>query len=138
MSRETLHASCVSIGGKGVILMGESGNGKSDLALRLIDNGAHLVSDDYVDIREEDGVLFAFPPPSIRGMIEARGVGILNLDAVESIPLMLAVRLVPREAIERLPEPQFWGCLGVQLPLLSLHGFDRSTEAIIRLKMHGH
>jgi len=127
-----VHASCVCIGGKGVLLLGESGSGKSDLALRLIDGGATLVADDQVRVSLSDGQLSASAPDTIRGMIEARGIGILSVDYEDNIPLALAVKLVAREAVERLPETAFWSCHGMQLPLLSLHAFDKSTPAKIR------
>lgn len=127
-----LHASCVAVQEKGVLLMGESGSGKSDVALRLIDAGAQLVSDDQVHVDVREGLLFAWPPVQLEGLLEARGVGILHLPYRKKAPLLLAVRLVPREAVERLPEPAFFDCLGVKLPLLSLHAFDHSVCAKIR------
>jgi serine kinase of HPr protein (carbohydrate metabolism regulator) len=133
MSGVQLHATCVSIHGKGVVLLGDSGCGKSDLALRLIEGGAVLVADDRVEITRHEEHLLAAPPDRLRGLIEARGVDILTLPYLESAPLSLAVSLVPRESVERLPEPKFWSCLDLQLPLLSLHPFDGSTCAKIRL-----
>ncbi len=168
-----LHASCVSIAGKGVLLLGVSGSGKSDLALRLIDSGAILVADDRVDIASSPSpalagegrgggshalgmeacgttpsltlppagrgdMLIASPPASLSGKIESRGIGILTLPHQNETPLALAVALVGREEVERLPEGQFWGCLGLRLPLVSLYAFDASTPAKIRLYVqHG-
>ena len=77
--------------------------------------------------------LKASAPPRLSGLIEARGVGLLRLPAAKSAALVLAVKLAPRADIERLPEPSFFDCLGVKLPLLSLHAFDASTAAKIRL-----
>jgi HPr kinase/phosphorylase len=128
-----LHATCVSHGGKGVLLFGESGSGKSDLALRLIDEGAVLVGDDQVQVRRQNGALLASPSERIHGMIEARGIGILHLPHEKDAVVRLAVRLAGREEVERLPQPQFWSCLEVQVPLLSLHAFDISTAAKIRM-----
>ncbi len=130
-----LHASCISIGGRGVLLLGESGSGKSDVALRLIERGAILVSDDQVEIRAKDGALHAFAPKTIEGLLEARGVGILKVPCVQDIALALAVRLVAAEAVERMPEPQFFDCLGLQLPLLSLHAFEPSISAKIGMAL---
>lgn len=127
-----LHASSVAIGGKGVLLLGESGSGKSDLALRLIDSGAVLVADDRVDITLKDDVLVASPPQTLQGMIEARGIGILTMPHVSDACLLLAVKLVARGDVERLPESAFFDCLGAKLPLHSLHAFDESTAAKIR------
>ena len=86
----TLHASCVAIRGRGVLLTGPSGAGKSDLALRLIDRGAVLVGDDGVVIEARDGRLHARPGPNIEGQMEVRGLGILALPWEEA-PLALAI-----------------------------------------------
>jgi serine kinase of HPr protein (carbohydrate metabolism regulator) len=130
-----LHAACVSIGGKGVLLFGPSGSGKSDLALRLIDGGATLVSDDQVLLKKIDNSVYAFPPERIHGMLEARGIGIIRLPCVQDVTVNLAVKLVARAAVERMPPPQFFDCLGLQVPVLSLHAFDGSTPAKIRLQL---
>jgi serine kinase of HPr protein (carbohydrate metabolism regulator) len=128
-----IHATSVAIAGKGVIFMGPSGSGKSDLALRLIDQGAKLICDDYTQVTVEDEELLATQAPNISGLLEVRGAGLLNLPFASNVPLKLAVNLVQRDKIERLPEPQFFDCLGQKLPLLSLHSFDPSTPAKIRL-----
>jgi HPr kinase/phosphorylase len=127
-----LHASCVVIDGSGVLLLGESGSGKSDLALRLIDGGAQLLADDRVDVQCREGRLAASPPATIEGLLEIRGVGLLRLPFVAQAPLALAVELSKTPLNERLPERKFFDCLGVQLPLLSLHANDISTPAKIR------
>lgn len=128
-----LHGTCVSIDGKAVLLLGGSACGKSDLALRLIDGGATLVADDQVQVAKQDCLLLASPAQNIHGMLEARGVGILHLPYAKDVPVALAVRLVERNDTERMPEHEFFDCLGLQLPLLSLHAFDSSTPAKIRL-----
>jgi HPr kinase/phosphorylase len=128
-----MHASCVAIQNKAVLILGESGSGKSDLALRLIDRGAVLVADDQVVLRADNHQLFASPPEKISGMIEARGIGLLKLPYLSSIPVVFAVQLVSREQVERMPEPAFFDCLGIRLPLHSLYAFDESTACKIRL-----
>ncbi|MFZ9450406.1 MAG: HPr kinase/phosphorylase [Alphaproteobacteria bacterium] len=74
-----VHATCVAIDGAGILLRGPSGAGKSDLALRLVDGGAALVADDRVDLRRRGTCLVASPPAPLRGLVEARGVGILRV-----------------------------------------------------------
>ena len=69
LSSETVHASTVAIGGKAVLIGGPSGSGKSDLALRLIDRGAVLISDDYTIVRRTDAGLVANAPATIIAMI---------------------------------------------------------------------
>ena len=77
LSSETLHASCVAKDGRAILISGRSGSGKSDLALRLIDRGADLVSDDYTIVRRVGGKLVATAPENIRNKLEIRGLGIL-------------------------------------------------------------
>ena len=86
-----VHASCVAIGGRAVLLFGASGAGKSDLAFRLIDEGAALVSDDYTLVVEADGALLASAPANIAGRIEVRGVGLLAQAAVAQARVALLV-----------------------------------------------
>jgi hypothetical protein len=93
MSEVNIHASCVAIGRRGVLLLGKSGAGKSDLALRLIDQGATLVADDRSILFVEKGVLHARAPASIKGLLEIRGLGIVALPARAKVRIALAVRL---------------------------------------------
>jgi len=102
VSSETIHASCVAIDGLAVLLEGRSGEGKSDLALRLIDRGAKLVSDDYTICQREGRGLIAFPPPNIAGKIEVRGIGIIDMPWVERVPIVLIVGIL--ETPPRMPE----------------------------------
>ena len=77
--RQMLHGTAISIGGHGVLIMGESGSGKSDLALRLIDRGAILISDDVVFLETRDNAPILTVAPNIVGKIEVRGVGIFDV-----------------------------------------------------------
>ena len=80
-ARLLLHASAVALGGRAVLLRGASGAGKSDLTLRLIDEGAQLVADDQVELTADANgrMLIAAAPEAIAGMLEVRGIGILRL-----------------------------------------------------------
>ena len=69
LSSETVHASTVAIDGRAVLISGPSGSGKSDLALRLLDRGFSLVSDDQTHVRREGDRLIASPPPNIAGKL---------------------------------------------------------------------
>jgi serine kinase of HPr protein (carbohydrate metabolism regulator) len=103
LSSETVHATCVAIGDHAVLIEGRSGAGKSDLALRLIDRGARLVSDDYTLVmRDREGRLHARPPFNLAGRMEIRGIGIVEMDHVADIAVALMVVIV--ETPERLPE----------------------------------
>lgn len=128
-----VHATCVSLGGAGVLLRGPSGSGKSDLALRLIDGGAVLVADDQVSLEVRDGGLFARPPATIPGKLEVRGVGIVALPFDAEAPVRLTVDLVGPEAVERMPQAARCVCLGIDLPLLALAPFEASAVAKVRL-----
>ncbi len=102
----TIHASCVAVGGKAVLLLGKSGAGKSDLALRLIDDGGKLVADDACELFLRGGKLYARAPASIAGMIEIRGLGIVALPHVKNACVSLVVELEASAA--RLPERAFY------------------------------
>ncbi len=134
-----LHASCAALGGDAVILLGPPGSGKSDLVLRLIQDPAwRLVADDQVAITAEPGALRVAPPSPLRGLLEVRGIGIVaDLPVAEDPPpmLRLAVHLVPRPAVPRLPEPATWDCAGVGIPAVTLHGHDASAPAKIALAL---
>jgi HPr kinase/phosphorylase len=137
MKLHTIHASCVSVNNKAILLLGESGSGKSDLALRLIDRGAQLIADDYTDITANGNILTAAPPQKLEGLLEVRGIGILTLPFIRDIKVEMAINLIPRKEVERLPDEQFFdcqtffGCNQQKIPLLSLHAYDASTPAKI-------
>ncbi|HEY1125088.1 MAG TPA: HPr kinase/phosphatase C-terminal domain-containing protein [Sphingobium sp.] len=135
---KTIHATCVAIGGNGLLLMGTSGSGKSDLALRLIDRGAVLVSDDYTALTVVHGQLHASPPTNIAGLLEIRHIGIVNLPYVIDIPIALAIAL--DEKPERMPDqPAMIDLLGLSLPCMALAGPEASApiKAELALKRFG-
>ncbi len=101
---EIRHASCVAINGRAVLLIGPSGAGKSDLALRLIDRGAMLVSDDYTQLIRDGETILASPPDRIAGQIEIRGIGIVARPFVGSAPLAMIAML--SDKVERYPFDQ--------------------------------
>jgi len=84
-----LHATAVAFEGKGVLITGRSGSGKSSLALQLMAIGHTLIADDQTDVTRHADRLWASAPPSIKGMIEARGVGILHARLKSCWPLTL-------------------------------------------------
>ncbi len=127
------HATCIALAGKGVLLRGFSGAGKSDLALRLIDSGADLVADDQVLCHAEDGAVIASPPPAIAGLIEVRGLGLMRQDYLPHVEVALVVDLVAPHRIERLPTPAVCEIEGIELPLIELTPFEASAPAKLSL-----
>jgi serine kinase of HPr protein (carbohydrate metabolism regulator) len=127
--RETIHATTVAIDGKGVMILGDSGSGKSDLALRLIDRGAQLVADDYTEIRRENDTLMADAPLTIRARIEVRGLGIVPSPHVDGVPITLAVRL--GAGVERMPERTREAFAGVAVRVLTLDPRPASAPIIV-------
>lgn len=127
-----IHATCIDVAGRGVLLRGPSGSGKSDLALRLIDGGAGLVADDQVELQVQDGRLVAAPPAVLAGLLEVRGLGIVRLPFAAS-PVRLVVDLVAVPEMERLPEADRCAYLGLSLPLVRLAPFEPSATAKVRL-----
>ncbi len=124
-----IHATCVSFSGKGVLLLGDSGSGKSDLALRLITSfGAVLVADDRVDINITNGRAIASAPENIKGLLEVRNIGIVKYPTVEDTEIKLAVKLslAPQE---RLPEKSFYDIGGIKVPLFIINPFETSSPA---------
>jgi serine kinase of HPr protein (carbohydrate metabolism regulator) len=135
MTVKLVHGTCISIAGRGVLLRGPSGSGKSDLALRLIESGARLVADDQVSVRVMRGRLVAGAPQNLRGLIEVRGVGIIPMKAAARAPLALVVDLVAAKDVPRLPEPSVVRIEGVALPRVMLAPFEASAAIKVRLAL---
>lgn len=131
---ELIHATCVMIGGVGIMLRGSSGAGKSDLALRLIDRGAVLIGDDYVEATARDGALHVTVPERIAGLIEVRGVGIVPVPYQASAIVSLIVELpVDPDLEERLPEARQTVIAGISLPIYRLNPRPASTPIKVEL-----
>lgn len=114
-----IHASCVAYQGNGLLILGASGAGKSSLALQMIALGADLVADDRTDLAVLDHHLIASAPAPLVGLIEARGIGILQLPFINQAKIKLAVDLDHAEK-DRLPPRRHINLLGISLDLL--HG----------------
>jgi hypothetical protein len=134
-----MQASAVAIDGRGLLIEGDPGSGKSSLALALIDGGAQLIGDDAVTLQAESDRLMAGPPPNIAGLLEVRGVGLIRLPLAPPTPVALILTLggaLP----ERLPGPlPMRNLAGVAVPVLA---FDPGTiapaaRARTALTLHG-
>ena len=139
---QLVHATCVALKvgrtWRGALLRGPSGAGKSDLALRLIESGARLVADDQTALARKGRTITGSAPPTIAGLIEVRGIGIVKLrrhQLMARAPVCLLVDLVPAGRIERLPEPAREIVLGVELPVVALAPFEASATAKLRLAL---
>ena len=134
---ELFHGTCIALGRTAALLRGPSGSGKSDLALRFLflarRNPAALeapilVADDQVYLTRQEGRLLARAPEAIRGKMEVRGVGIVDLKSLEQAELALVVDLVPATEVERLPEGDTTTrLLGVEVPLARLYPWEASA-----------
>ena len=136
MTRRLLpNVTCVAVDGRGLLLEGPPGSGKSSLALALIDRGAVLVGDDGVALELRGNRPWAHPPPHIAGKIEVRGVGIATVPAT-SAPLCLVLSL--GDGGERLPEPGSTELAGASLPTLQFRAApDSALRAEWALRLHG-
>ena len=135
-STALIHASAVRFSGKGVLLLGPSTSGKSDLALRLIDAGAVLIADDQVQLSLVDDHLHAGPPKCLAGLIELRGMGIMRVPFEESL-LDLAVDLKASGTVfDPLPEPATVSWHGVDLPKIELDATAQSAVARIKMALN--
>ena len=134
LSSEMFHASTVARGNRAIMITGPSGSGKSDLALRLFDHGFQLVSDDQTIISRDGDRLLASAPPNIAGKIEVRGIGIVDMDAVNDVPVALVVELASE--IHRLPDDSRERMiLGIGVPLVSVDAMTASAASKVALAL---
>ena len=133
LSSERLHASCVAVGGRAILIEGPSGSGKSDLALRLIDRGAILVSDDYTLVTRGPHGLAASAPSTIADQIEVRGIGIVPTAHADDVPVALIVTL--GHTVDRMPEPATRTVAGVEIPVVAISGLEPSAPIKVELAL---
>ena len=145
----SIHGTCIALGGAGALLLGPSGSGKSDLALRLLDQGAELVADDRVELTlqhalvhvverlpeaERAGQMLARAPAGLPALLEVRGIGLLPVHPRKgAVPLAAVFRL--ERASERLPVPQSWRYEDATVPLFHLDPSAPSAAARVRAVM---
>lgn len=138
-----IHGTCVALHNRAALLKGEPGTGKSDLALRFVssfsEDGAALVADDQVQVWREGDGLAAGPPETLAGLLEVRGLGIIEMPHVTAAILGLIVTLSPADPIPRLPPDPLprEEVLGHSLPVLALNPFEVSAAVKLKLALAG-
>ena len=134
VASEIVHASSVAKDGRAVLITGPSGSGKSDLTLRLLDRGFTLVSDDQTVVQREGERLIAAAPATIAGKLEIRGIGIVDMDTADSVPVALLVELTSE--IERLPDDsRERPILGVPLPIVTIDAMTASAPSKVAIAL---
>ena len=115
---EAIHGTAVLVGSDGVLIRGESGTGKSSLALALIERGGKLIADDRLMLSAVNGRLIATPPAPTAGRIELRGHGLISVPHERGCVIRLVADIVTEEGLERMPEPHQLSAtlLGIALP----------------------
>ena len=129
---ENIHASCVDINGNGILILGKSGCGKSDLALRLINEGAALVSDDRCEVYSENQNLIATAPKEIKNLLEIRGIGIVKLKTKSKTRIKLVINLKTLEEIERMPKLKTINICNIDIKEFSIYPFEASATAKVK------
>ena len=141
---ENHHGTAIALAGRAVLIRGAPGSGKSDLALRclavaptaLIPSPVTLIADDRVDIRRHGEVLRVEAPETIRGKLEVRGVGIVEVPVSASAELVLVADLTTPDKIERMPDPPpHTEIMGIRLPLIHLAPFEASAPVKLLLTL---
>ena len=135
MTAKKFHSTSVVIEDLGILIRGQSGSGKSDLALRLIDSGATLISDDLTICKKIGDYLYLYPHSKTKGLLEVREIGIMTVPYVENIKLTLVVELVEEE-FERIPSAMNCSILGLQFPKIKIFGKGSSAVAKIKIKLN--
>lgn len=128
-----LHSTLIKLGTNGVLLVGKSGSGKSDLALQLIENhGANLVADDMVCLQKKETGVYGHAAENLRGMLEVRGIGIVEYPYIGEAKIDMIVNLVDdAKKIERLPLLQKESILGLEIKKIDLYAKENSATAKI-------
>lgn len=138
--RKLINGTAVAWRGEGILILGPTGAGKSDLTLRLIDAGATLIADDVVELtRESEQLLLAFPPEGpaeLKGRMEVKGLGIMSVPvAPHAVPLALVVRSTPLADLALIPESLESEWLGLQVATIGIGLLEPSAPAKVRLAL---
>ena len=130
---DQFYATAVTYCGFGVLIRGPSGSGKSDLALRLIDDGANLIADDQVDIKSAGQGLYLSPPDNIAGLLEVRGIGVIRIEYDWDVKLCLIVELDLSKEMQRIPIIKEEFIKNIPVPIINMNAFETSILAKIKI-----
>ena len=135
MRSKRLHATSVAIEDNGVAIFGGSGSGKSDLALRLIDSGATLISDDITLFSKLDKNIDLYSIEKTKGLLEVREIGLITVPYIEAVKLRLVVKL-KESNLERVLVNKQESILGIKFPKIEINGKNPSSVAKIKVKLN--
>ncbi len=135
MLPKRFHSTSVVVEDSGLLIIGESGIGKSDLALRMIDSGAMLIADDVTICKKINNFIYLFSPEETKGLLEVREIGIITVPFIENIKLSLVVQLTNDEN-KRYPEKEKCLILGIKVPKIKIYGKNSSAVAKIKVKLN--
>ncbi len=139
MSKLIVHATALTLrvgpDWRGALILGPSGIGKSDLALRAVQAGCVLIADDYTWLWESGGHLYGSAPETIAGRMEVRGIGITNEPARKMTRIHLAA-LAQTDPVERMPENEITPLLGIGIATIRVNPREASsvTKLVARLR----
>ena len=132
----TIHATAVAWRDRAVLLCGKSGSGKSAVAVELLALGCQLIADDQVRLTKQGTTVVASCPPVISGMIEVRGIGLVNAIPAPPTPVSLVIDLDVTEDT-RMPHTQTITQLGIELPLINRIAGAHFPAAILQILKAG-
>ena len=132
---ENFQGTCIAFGEEAVLFRGPSGSGKSDLALRCIEKGADLISDDQTILCRKNKKIIASAPKTIAGKLEVRGIGIVDFPYREDASLVLVLDLINEGASERLPKIDFVDYFDIKIPNLRILSFESSAVEKVSLAL---
>ncbi len=135
MISKRVHGTSIALEDNGVLIVGRSGSGKSDLALRLIDSGGTLISDDQTLCLKRKNEIFLFSIKEIYGLLEVRGMGIIKVPYIENVKMKIIVSLVKTKS----KQSNFKNkkkLFGLNFPYLEIDPNEISAVAKIKLKLN--
>ena len=135
MDSKNFHSTSVVVEDLGIMIIGKSGSGKSDLALRLIDSGAMLISDDLTICKKSGNFLYLNSHKETRGLLEVREIGIMTVPYIDNIKLALVVELTDID-FKRSPGEISCKVLGIRVPKIKILGRESSAVAKIKIKLN--